>query len=51
MVIVPPEGGMLLNISVTALFWAPAVAKISKFVKTVLPSMETLKIRSPAAVQ
>jgi len=51
MVMTPPVGEMLLNTLSTALFMAPAVAKISKFVRTVAPLIETLKTRLPAAVQ
>jgi hypothetical protein len=51
MVMAPPEGAMLLNASSTAMSDPPAVLKISKLVRTVLPLMETLKTLSPAAVQ
>src|SRR5215468_5558094 len=35
----------------TALFWAPAVAKISKLVNTCVPLILTLKVRDPAVVK
>jgi hypothetical protein len=51
MVIFPPEGATLLKTSSRALFMAPVVAKISKLVRTLVPLIETLKTRLPAAVQ
>src|SRR5260370_6496190 len=40
-----------VNCSITALFIAPAVAKMSKLVSTCVPLLDTLKMRWPAAVQ
>src|SRR5262249_25101615 len=40
-----------VNCSMTALFLAPVVAKISKLVNTCVPLIVTLNIREPAAVQ
>src|SRR5215831_15669228 len=47
----PLELALAVNCSITALFIAPAAAKISKFVNTLVPLMLTLKIRDPADVQ
>ena len=51
MVIVPVLLAVAVNDSATALYSPPAVAKMSKLVRTWLLLMRTLKVRSPAAVQ
>src|SRR5215831_376107 len=43
----PLEFALTVNCSITALFLAPAVAKISKFVNSCVPLMLTLKVREP----
>ena len=50
-VMAPPEGLMLLKTSSTALKAPPAAETISKWVKTWVPLMATLKTRCPAADQ
>src|SRR5712691_1121611 len=45
----PVELAFSVNCSMTALFLAPAAAKISKLVNTCVPLMLTLKVREPAA--
>src|SRR5215831_7564322 len=47
----PLELALAVNCSITALFCAPAVAKISKLVSTCVPLMLTLNTRELAAVQ
>src|SRR6266568_8049621 len=50
-VILPLASAGMANCSTTALFAAPAVASISKLVRTCCPLMMTLNVRWPAAVQ
>src|SRR5215472_9542052 len=47
----PLELAFTVNCSMTALFLAPAVAKMSKLVNTCVPLMLTLNTREPAADQ
>src|SRR5262250_780555 len=47
----PLELALAVNCSITALFLAPAVAKMSKLVSTCVPLMVTLNIRDPAVDQ
>ena len=51
MVILPVLSAATVNCSTTALYSAPAVARMSKLVSTCLPLMVTLKMREPAVVQ
>src|SRR5258707_15370864 len=44
----PVESAGSVNCSITALFFAPAAAKMSKLVNTGVPLMLTLKVREPA---
>lgn len=48
MVIFPVLSAVAVNCSTTALYSAPAVARMSKLVSTWLPLMMTLKVREPA---
>src|SRR5215831_15662844 len=47
----PLELAFIVNCSMTALFCAPAVAKISKLVNTCVPLMLTSKVRDPAELK
>src|SRR6266702_5138091 len=49
--ILPALSAGVVNCSTTALLAAPAVASMSKLVRTCCPLMMTLKVRWPAAVQ
>ena len=51
MVIAPALLAVAVNDSAAALNSPPAVAKMSKLVRTCVPLMRTLKVRDPAAVQ
>jgi hypothetical protein len=51
MVIIPPDGAMLLNTSSTGTYSAPAAWMMSKFVSTGAPLMATLKTLWPGDVK
>src|ERR1700677_76010 len=51
MVMVPVLDAVAVNGSITAMYSPPAVAKMSKSVRTWVPLIRTLKVRDPAVVQ
>ena len=50
-VILPPDGAMLLNTLSMAVFAPPAAVSMSKFAITCAPFMDMLKLLEPAAVK